>query len=401
MTRSFLSILDTNFKGKRVLVRVDFNVPIADGKVTDDTRIRESLPTLEKLRKDGARLILCSHLGRPGGKSVPAFTLRPVAAHLSELLGTPVAFSEKCTGPTAEKAVEKLKPGEVLLLENLRFHADEEENNPAFAESLAQLAEVYVNDAFGTAHRAHASTTGVAAHLPAYAGLLLKKELDILGQLLSQPHRPFVAVLGGAKVSDKLAMIQNLLPRVDSLLVGGAMAFTFSAAMGGRVGTSFVEREKISIARDLLRAAKEAGKELLLPLDVVIAQELKGGGPTSVVPFGEIPDGWKGVDVGPKTVARFSERLISARTVFVNGPMGVFEVPAFAKGTCGVLTAVSNCEGTTIVGGGDSAAALGACGLAHGVSHVSTGGGASMELLEGKVLPGVAALERYAQAVPR
>jgi len=398
--KTFLTIDDATFKGKRVLVRVDFNVPLDGDRVRDDTRIRESVPTIRKLVKDGARVILVSHLGRPGGKRDLAQSLRPVAQRLTQLLNLPVAFAEDCVGPSAEAAAKKLRDGQVVLLENVRFFKEEEANDAGFARELADLADAYVNDAFGTAHRAHASTHGVAQFLPAYAGYLMRKELDALGGALERPQRPFVSVLGGSKISGKIDVIRNLLPRVDAILIGGAMAFTFSKAKGGRTGDSLVEAEKVDLARDLLGEAREGKVELLLPVDVVISQNIKGG-PTRVVPFGEVPDGWKGVDVGPKTVALFGERIARAKTVLVNGPLGIFEVPDFAKGTCGVFEALSDCDGTTVVGGGDSAAAIQQCGFAEKVTHVSTGGGASLEFLEGKTLPGVAALQTYAQTLAR
>ena len=399
--KTFLTIDQASLKGKRVLVRVDFNVPMENGKITDDLRIRESLPTIEKLRKQGARVILCSHLGRPGGKRDAQYSLKPVAAHLGKLLKKPVAFADDCVGKSAEAAAEKLKDGEVLLLENVRFHKSEEENNGEFAEQLASLAEAYVNDAFGSAHRAHASTEGVAHHLPSYAGELMRKELEALGSLFQKPEKPFVAVLGGSKVSGKIDVIRNLLPRCDAILIGGAMAFTFSKAKGGRVGASLVEEDKVPLAKQLLTQAKERKIDLVLPVDIVITDNIKGGGTSRVVPFGEVPDGWKGVDIGPKTVTLYGERIAKAKTVVFNGPMGVFEVPDFAKGTNGVYEAAANVDGTTIIGGGDSAAAIQQAGLADQVTHVSTGGGASLEFLEGKELPGVAALTKGAQALAK
>jgi phosphoglycerate kinase len=399
--KTFMTIDQANLKGKRVLVRVDFNVPMADGKITDDLRIRESVPTIQKLTKQGARVILCSHLGRPGGKRDPQCSLKPVATHLGKLLKKNVAFAEDCVGKSAEAASQKLKDGEVLLLENVRFHKSEEENNGEFAEQLAALADAYVNDAFGSAHRAHASTEGVAHHLPSYAGNLMAKELEALGGLFQRPAKPFVAVLGGSKVSGKIDVIRNLLPRCDAILIGGAMAFTFSKAKNGRVGSSLVEEDKVALAKQLLTKAKETKVELVLPVDVVVTDNIKGGGKTRVVPFGEVPDGWKGVDIGPKTVALYGERIAKAKTVVFNGPMGVFEVPEFAKGTNGVYEAAANVDGTTIIGGGDSAAAIQQAGLADQVTHVSTGGGASLEFLEGKMLPGVAALMNAAQALAK
>lgn len=399
--KTFLTIDQASLKGKRVLVRVDFNVPMAAGKITDDLRIRESLPTIDKLVKQGARVILCSHLGRPGGKRDPHYSLKPVATHLGKLLKKTVAFADDCVGKSAEADAEKLKDGEVLLLENVRFHKSEEENNGEFAEQLASLAEAYVNDAFGSAHRAHASTEGVAHHLPSYAGELMRKELDALGGLFQKPEKPFVAVLGGSKVSGKIDVIRNLLPRCDAILIGGAMAFTFSKAKGGRVGASLVEEDKVALAKQLLTQSKERKVDIVLPVDVVVTDNIKGGGKSRVVPFGEVPDTWKGVDIGPKTVALYGERIAKAKTVVFNGPMGVFEVPEFAKGTNGVYEAAANVDGTTIIGGGDSAAAIQQAGLADQVTHVSTGGGASLEFLEGKTLPGVAALMKGAQAIAK
>lgn len=400
--KSIPTMEQAHLGGKRVLVRVDFNVPLdAAGRITNDLRIRESLPTIQMLVKRGARVVLCSHLGRPGGKREPSLSLRPVAQRLSQLLGRPVAFVEECVGPPAEAAVGRLRDGDVLLLENLRFHKGEEENAPDFVEALARLGHAYVNDAFGSAHRAHASTEGVARRLPSSAGELMRKELEALGGLFANPVRPFVAVLGGAKVSGKIDVIRNLLPRVDAILIGGAMAFTFSKAKGGRVGASLVDDDKVPLARELLAEAADRKVRFLLPVDVVATTNIKGGGQSRVVPFGEVPDGWKGVDIGPKTVQLFGEQIVKAKTAVFSGPMGVFEVPEFAKGTCGVFAAAADCDGTTIVGGGDSAAAIQQCGFADQVTHVSTGGGASLEFLEGKVLPGVAALQRNAQAVAK
>lgn len=399
--KPFVSVEDANFDGKRVLVRVDFNVPLDGGRVRDETRLRASFPTIRKLLADGARVILCSHLGRPGGRVDPAASLRPVARRLEELLSQPVAFAQDCVGPAAEEAVAKLRPGDALLLENVRFHKAEEENNPEFAQQLAALADAYVNDAFGSAHRAHASTEGVAHLLPAYAGLLMRRELEALGGALDRPERPFVAVIGGAKVSGKIDVLRHLLARVDAFCIGGAMAFTFSLALGGRVGESLVERDRVVVAEQFLREAKERQVDVVLPSDVVVAEDLKGDGPTRLVPFGEVPEGWKGADIGPKSVERFGERIVGAKTVLVNGPMGVFEVDRFLEGTRGVFEAAASAAGTTIVGGGDSAAALARCGLTDRVTHVSTGGGASLEFLEGKTLPGVAVLLRYARTHAR
>ncbi|MBI2077649.1 MAG: phosphoglycerate kinase [Euryarchaeota archaeon] len=400
--KPFLTLDQGAFHGRRVLVRVDFNVPLeANGRITDDLRVRESLPTIQRLMKAGGRVVLCSHLGRPGGKREPSMSLRPVADHLGKLLGKPVAFVDECIGERAEAAAKKLKDGEVLLLENLRFHKAEEENNPEFVAALASLGELYVNDAFGTAHRAHASTEGVAQHLPSYAGDLMRKELEALGGLFAKPAKPFVAAVGGSKVSGKIDVIKNLLPRVDTILIGGAMAFTFSKAKGGRVGASLVEEDKLGLAKQILQEARERNVEFLLPVDVVATTNIKGHGENKVVPFGEVPPDWKGVDIGPKTVKLFAERIVKAKTVVFNGPMGVFEVKDFSAGACGVFAAAADCDGTTIVGGGDSAAAIQQCGFAGQVTHVSTGGGASLEFLEGKALPGVAALQRHAQAIAK
>ncbi len=380
-------------RGKRVLVRVDFNVPLDEaGRITDDRRIRESLPTIRYLLEQGATVILASHLGRPGGKVVSSLRMRPVGERLSELLGQEVQVLEDCVGPEVEAAVRSAPPGSVLLLENLRFHPEEEANDPEFARALARLGEVFVNDAFGAAHRAHASTVGVARYLPAVAGLLLEKELRYLGQALEAPQRPFVAVLGGKKVSDKIGVIRNLLGRADALLIGGAMAYTFLRAQGYATGASFVEEEKLPLARALLEEAQQRGVTFLLPTDVVVADRLAADAQVRVVPAHEIPEGWIGVDIGPQTTQRFGEVIREGRTVVWNGPMGVFEIPPFAAGTRAVAEAIAACPGTTIAGGGDTAAALDLFGLGAQIDHVSTGGGASLEFLEGKELPGVAVL---------
>ncbi|MDR7415045.1 MAG: phosphoglycerate kinase [Armatimonadota bacterium] len=386
------TVRDIEVRGKRVLVRVDFNVPLEEGRITDDRRIRESLPTLRYLLDQGATVILASHLGRPGGKAIPSLRLRPVGERLKELLDREVRVLEDCVGPEVEEAVRNAPPGSVLLLENLRFHPEEEANDPEFARSLAGLAEVFVLDAFGTAHRAHASTVGVARYLPAVAGLLLEKELRYLGQVLEAPERPFVAVLGGKKVSDKIGVIRNLLARADALLIGGAMAYTFLRAQGYATGASLVEEEKLSLARELLEEARRERVAFLLPTDVVVADRISEDARVKVVPVQEIPEGWIGVDIGPQTARRFAEEIRQARTVVWNGPMGVFEISPFAAGTRAVAEAVATCPGTTVVGGGDTAAALERFGLADRVDHVSTGGGASLEFLEGRELPGVTAL---------
>jgi phosphoglycerate kinase len=383
------TVRDYNFKGKRVLVRVDFNVPIKDGKVTDDTRIQASLPTLRYLLDQGAGIILCSHLGRPKGKPEPEFSLRPVAGHLAGLLGRPVGFVETCIGPDAKAAAAALRPGEVLLLENTRFYKEEEKNDPAFAKELASLAEVYVNDAFGSAHRAHASTEGVARHLPAVAGFLMEQELAYLGKALASTERPFVAILGGAKISDKIGVVESLLARADRLLIGGGMANTFLAAKGLAMADSLVEADSVEKAKDIL---KNKGDRLLLPTDVVIGDKFEAGAARKVVAVEAIPPGWRAMDIGPKTIEAFSKALKGARLIVWNGPMGVFEFPAFAAGTQAIARAVADAGGTSVIGGGDSVAAVKQAGVADRITHISTGGGASLEFLEGQTLPGVAAL---------
>jgi phosphoglycerate kinase len=387
-------------RGRRVLVRVDFNVPIQDGKVTDDTRIVAALPTIRELSEHGGRVILMSHLGRPKGgpdPPDPKYSLRPVAARTSELLGRPVAFAPDCVGPEAERMSTALADGQVLLLENLRFHPEEEKNDSGFARKLAALGEIYVNDAFGAAHRAHASTEGVA-HLvhPAVAGRLMQKELEFLGRLLDDPARPFAAVLGGAKISGKIDVITSLLDKVDRLLIGGAMMFTFLRAQGRPTGRSLVEEDRIDTARQVLEAAAKRGVELVLPVDCIASAAADGSAPAQAVALDALDTNAMGVDIGPESVRRFGERLQDARTVLWNGPMGIFEVPAFAAGTLGVakaLAALASRGAIVVVGGGDSVAAVQQTGLADRFTHLSTGGGATLEFLEGKVLPGVAALE--------
>jgi phosphoglycerate kinase len=381
--------------GKRVLVRVDLNVPLQDGQVTDDLRIEESLPTIRRLRDTGARIILMSHLGRPKGKVVEDLRLGPVARRLAELLGAPVAAATDVVGADACAKVDALADGDVVLLENLRFEPGEEANDEEFATHLANLGEAYVNDAFGAAHRAHASVVGVAArHEQRVAGDLMRKELDVLSRLLGDPPRPFVAILGGAKVSDKLGVIDNLLGQVDRLLIGGAMCFTFLRARGYDVGASRIELDRVEEVQALLERAEAAGVQLLLPTDIVAAEGFDADAEHRRVSADGIPDGWMGLDVGPETVRRFGEAIADAQTVLWNGPMGVFEWEAFAAGTEGVARAVADCAGFTVIGGGDSAAAVRKLGLADRVGHVSTGGGASLEFLEGIDLPGVAALRR-------
>ena len=389
-----MTVRQVTLPGRRALTRVDFNVPFKDGKVADDTRIKASLPTIRFLADAGAKVILMSHLGRPKGRPDPAQSLRPVAGRLAELLGSRVDFADDCVGSGAEAASRALPDGGVLLLENLRFHAEEEQNDAAFARRLAALGDFFVNDAFGSAHRAHASTEGVTHFLsPSVAGILMEKELDYLGRALESPARPFVAVLGGSKISGKIDVIHNLLPRVDRLLVGGAMAFTFFRAQGYEVGTSLVEADRVEMARELLRGTA-AGK-LVLPSDTLAATVLDGSAPGRVVSVEAMPVGLAGGDIGPATAAEFTGILRGARTILWNGPMGVFEVPAFAQGTLAVAHALAEATkagAITVVGGGDSAAAVNQAGLESAVSHVSTGGGASLEFLEGRVLPGVAAL---------
>jgi len=387
------TIEDIDVRGKRVLVRVDFNVPLdKEQNITDDTRIRAALPTIKYLLDNNAKVILMSHLGRPKGEFKPEFSLAPVAKRLEELLNTKVTMAEDVIGESAKAAVDALKEGEVVLLENVRFHKEETKNDPEFAKALASFGEIYVNDAFGTAHRAHASTEGVAKYLPAVAGYLIKKELEVMGKALSNPERPFVAILGGAKVSDKIGVIENLIDKVDTLIIGGGMAYTFFKARGYEIGDSLLEEDKIDLARSLEEKAKAKGVRLLLPIDNVVAKEFKADAEHKVVSSEEIPAGWQGLDIGPKTCELFGEEIKKAKTVVWNGPMGVFEMPAFAKGTEAIARYMAECEGTTIIGGGDSAAAVEQLGYADKMTHISTGGGASLEFLEGKELPGVAAL---------
>jgi phosphoglycerate kinase len=384
------SVTDIDVRGKRVLVRVDYNVPIKDGQVGDDTRIRAAMPTLEYLLKNGASVILCSHLGRPKGGPDPKYSLRPVAQHLSKMLGKEVLFAEDCIGAVAQKAAKALQPGQVLLLENTRFHPEEEKNDVEMSKQLASLAELYVNDAFGSAHRAHASTEGVAHYLPAVAGFLLEKEIQYLGGAIASPKRPFIAILGGAKISDKIGVIRNLLNTADKVLIGGGMANTFFKAQGYPVGDSLVEDEVLDTARELVQTG--AGR-LRLPVDVVIGDRFAAEAERKVMPMKPIPDGWRILDIGPETVAAYSKDVKGAGTVVWNGPMGVFEFPRFAGGTFGLAKAVAESGATTIVGGGDSVAAIQESGLSQKITHISTGGGASLEMLEGLVLPGVAALQ--------
>jgi phosphoglycerate kinase len=383
------TIRDIDVKGKRVLVRVDYNVPIKEGKVTDDTRIRAAMPTLVYLLEHGAALILCSHLGRPKGGPDAKFSLKPVAEYLSGMMAKPVAFAEDCIGAISESAARALKPGDVLLLENTRFHPEEEKNDLEMARNMAALAEIYVNDAFGSAHRAHASTEGVARFLPAVAGLLMEEEIKYLGQAIANPARPFVAILGGAKISDKIGVIKNLLTKADQVLIGGGMANTFFKAQGYPVGDSLVEDEALDTAREILQSA---GTSLRLPVDVVLADRFDAGAVSKTVPMGPVPEGWRILDIGPETVSNFGKVIAEAGTVVWNGPMGVFEFPNFARGTFEVAKAVAESGAISIIGGGDSVAAVNQSGLDNKITHISTGGGASLEMLEGLVLPGMAAL---------
>jgi phosphoglycerate kinase len=391
------TIRDIDVAGKRALVRVDFNVPLnAEGHITDDTRIRAALPTIRYLLDHGAAVILCSHLGRPKGQVVEAMRLTPAALHLSELLGRPVQMAPDCVGPEVERMAQALKAGQVLLLENLRFHKEEEKNDAGFAQQLAVLGEVYVNDAFGSAHRAHASTEGVTHYLPGVAGFLMEKEITFLAAVLEQPKRPVVAIVGGAKVSDKIAMVERFISIVDVLLVGGGMANTFLKAQGNEVGDSLVEDEKLDMAREVMAKARQRNLKLLLPIDVVIADRFAADAEQKTVSVERVPTGWRIMDIGPQTVKLFGEALTGAQTIIWNGTLGVAEMPAFAKGTDAIIATLAERTkdgAMTIVGGGDSAAAVEQAGAAEKMSHVSTGGGASLELLEGRVLPGVAALQ--------
>lgn len=383
-----LTVRDADVRNKRVLVRCDFNVPLEGGAITDSRRIVEALPTIKLLLEQGATVILCSHLGRPKGVT-PELTLAPVAEELTQLLGRRVQLLPDCVGAAVVAAVNEAAPGSVLLLENLRFHAEEEKNDPEFVKQLASLADIYVNDAFGTAHRAHASTEGVAHLLPAYAGLLIEKEIEYLGNALDEPQRPFVAILGGAKVKDKIAVIESLLPKVDHLIIGGGMAFTFLKAKGYEIGKSLVDEANVEFAATVLR---DHSNKVHLPTDVVVAPEFNADSPATIVSVSQIPADQMGLDIGPATSAAFSTLIETAGTVVWNGPMGVFEMKAFEKGTRAVAEALANSEAVTIVGGGDSAAAVEHFGVADKMTHVSTGGGASLEFLEGKELPGISAL---------
>lgn len=397
-----VTVRDINFRDQRVLLRVDFNVPLDEHqRITDDRRITEALPTIRKIVSDGGKVIACSHLGRPKGKPVPEMSLRPVAKHLGELLNRQVTFAEDCVGPEAANMVDRMKNGDILVLENLRFHKEEEQNDPEFARRLASLADIYVNDAFGSAHRAHASTEGVTHYFKqSVAGFLMEKELLYLGNALRDPKRPFAAILGGAKISGKIDVIQNLLNKVDVLVIGGGMVFTFAKAMGYQTGDSLVEADKVDLARETINKAKGSKVRLVFPTDVVIAKEISDSAETQVVPVDKIPDGWKGLDIGPDSIKLFEQELAGAGTLVWNGPMGVFEHKPFAKGTLAIaklLADLTQRGAVTVVGGGDSAAAVAEAGLDEKLTHVSTGGGASLEFLEGKELPGVAALTDISQ----
>jgi phosphoglycerate kinase len=384
------TVRDIDVKGKRVLVRVDFNVPLKGDKVTDDTRIRAALPTIKYLLEKGAAVILMSHLGRPKEGPEPKYSMKPTAIRLAELLGKPVSFADDCVGPKAEAAASALKPGDVLVLENTRFYKGETKNDPKLAEQMAKLGDIYVNDAFGSAHRAHSSTEGIARLRPAVSGFLMEKELQYLGSVMENPGRPFVAILGGAKVSDKIGVISSLLDKADTLLIGGGMANTFLKAKGLVVGDSLVEDEVLGTAKELLA---KAGARMLLPVDVVVAQAMEANAPTKTVAADKVESGWRILDVGPETVKKYKAALLPAKTVVWNGPMGVFEMAPFAAGTKAVASVLAELQGaTTVVGGGDSVAAVTQAGLADKISHISTGGGASLEFLEGKPLPGVVAL---------
>jgi len=388
------TVKDIDVAGKRVLVRVDFNVPLNNNKeVTDDTRIVAALPTIEYLVGQNAKVILCSHLGRPKGEFKPEFSLRPVAQRLEKLIGRKVTFATDVIGESAKAAVAAMKEGDIVLLENVRFHKEETANDPEFSKKLASYADIFVNDAFGTAHRAHASTVGVASYIPAVAGFLIGKELDILGGALENPVRPFVAILGGAKVSDKIGVIENLIKKVDSIIIGGGMAYTFLKAKGFEVGSSLVDEERIELAKDLMQKAAAKGVDMMLPVDTIVADKFDVNAKTDVVPCEHIPVGWMGLDIGPSTRMLYADKIRTAKTVVWNGPMGVFEMAPFVEGTKAVAKAMADSEATTIIGGGDSAAAVKQMGFADAMTHISTGGGASLEFLEGIELPGIVALE--------
>ena len=389
------TVKDIDVNGKKVLVRCDFNVPIDSetGKITDNRRIRAALPTIQYLLDHNAKVILCSHLGRPKGEFNLKYSLKPVAEELSKLLNKDVKLAKDVIGESAKELTSNMKEGDIVLLENVRFHKEEEQNDPEYSKALASMAEIYVNDAFGTAHRAHSSTTGVADYLPAVSGFLIEKELEFLGGALENPKHPFVAILGGAKVSDKIGVIENLLDKVDTLIIGGGMAYTFYKAQGHHIGTSICEEDKLDLAKSILEKAQEKGVKLLLPVDNHVSSEYSNNGEDKMVDSTEIPDGFMGLDIGPKTIEKFEEAVKDAKTVVWNGPLGVCEFDKFATGTKAVATMLSKLDAITIIGGGDSAAAIEKLGLADKMTHISTGGGASLEFLEGKTLPGIACLQ--------
>ncbi|MBN1587206.1 MAG: phosphoglycerate kinase [Candidatus Omnitrophica bacterium] len=396
---SIKTVKEVELKSARVIMRVDFNVPLNDaGEITDDTRIRAALPTIKYVLEQGASAVLMSHLGRPKGKVAEAMRLAPVAARLEKLLGAAVTMAPDCVGPEVEKLASDLAPGQVLLLENLRFHKEETDNDPEFAKKLAALGTLYVNDAFGTAHRAHASTEGVAHYLPAVSGFLLQKEVETLQRLLENPERPFAAVLGGAKVSDKIGVLQKLTEVVDTLVIGGGMAYTFLHCQGRKIGISIFQPEQVEIARQILKSAEARGVKILLPTDHLIAQEMKIGAVTQIADA-DIPDGWGGFDIGPMTISLFTKELLKSKTVFWNGPMGAFEIPEFANGTKAVAACLADSGAYVVVGGGDSVAAVNQMGAAGKMGHISTGGGASLEMMEGIDLPGIAALRQSSVGV--
>lgn len=387
------SIKDVEVKGKKVFCRVDFNVPMQNGEITDDTRIQAALPTIEYLTSQGAKVILASHLGRPKGQVVEELRLDPVAKRLSDLTGKDIVKTDAVFGPEVDEAIAGLSEGDILLIENVRFEAGEEKNDEQLAQAFADMADLYVNDAFGAAHRAHASTAGVAEKLPSVAGFLMEKEIDVLGKALENPERPFTAIIGGAKVKDKIGVIENLLEKVDNLIVGGGLAYTFIKAQGHEIGKSLLEEDKIELAKEFMAKAKEKGVNFVLPVDAVVADDFSETANTKAVPIDQIPSDWEALDIGPATREKYSKIVKESKLIIWNGPMGVFEMDAFANGTKAVAEALAETDGYTVIGGGDSAAAVEKFGLAEKMDHVSTGGGASLEFMEGKVLPGVAALD--------
>ncbi|MFC1770966.1 phosphoglycerate kinase [Candidatus Margulisiibacteriota bacterium] len=391
--KSIADLSTEDLKGKKVFVRVDFNVPLKDGQITDSTRIEKALPTIKYLIKKGSKIILASHLGRPKGQVNESLRLAPVSEKLAEMLGQNVYQANSCLGPEVESKVKNLKDGEVLLLENVRFFKEETENNPQFAQKLASYADLFVNDAFGAAHRAHASTVGIADYIPAYAGLLMQREIDFLGGILKNPAKPYLAIIGGAKVSSKIGILEKFLEKVDVLIIGGAMVFTFLKAKGKEIGTSICEEDKIDVAHRFLEKARQTKTKIVFPVDQVVVRSIEDQALIELIDIDHLPAGMKGVDIGPKTISQISDLVREAKTVFWNGPLGVFEIDAFAKGTFEVARTLAEAEATTIVGGGDSVAAVTQAGLSDKIDHVSTGGGASLEFLEGKELPGIAALE--------